>query len=344
MPAEEPDEATVRDAVRARTVLAGARHALLTLLGPRVRGWTGLIDDGGEPVLLVGADSPPARAAAAASSRRCRLDIPGATGERLVLAGQLRAVPGSAEQVARRIAGPGLTVEVPPCGDNELAAVALSVDEVLLCLPSAAEPGMRRGWLHRVHWAAGGAVSGAESKALGQGAEPRWPSTANGQRIDLAAYALAEPDLIAAYAPDLVEHLNTAHADQLRRIAAHGQLVARPVASPSRTAGALGGTAAVTEGLGSAAGAGAAGAVGLGGLANGGGGGGEAGPAWSRRLADPMDLAAVAAVAVGDLDRTGLTLWQVGPEGADELRVTFRQPLTEPRSLGLELRRLLSAD
>src|SRR5262249_37717570 len=60
MSAEEPDEAMSQLAVRARTVLAGARHALLTLPGPRVRGWTGLIDDGGEPVLLVGADSPPA--------------------------------------------------------------------------------------------------------------------------------------------------------------------------------------------------------------------------------------------------------------------------------------------
>ncbi|MDT3444977.1 MULTISPECIES: DUF2470 domain-containing protein [unclassified Pseudofrankia] len=335
MPAEEPDEAMARDAVRARTVLAGARHALLTVLGPRVRGWTGLIDDGGEPVLLVGADSPPTRAAAAGSARRCRLDIPGAAGERLVLAGQLRTVPGSAEQVARRIAGPGLTVEVPQCGGDELAAVALSVDEVLLCLPSVAEPGARRGWLHRV---AGGAASAAEGGALGQGTEPRWPSTANGQRIDLAAYALAEPDLIAAYAPDLVEHLNIAHGDQLRRIAAHGQPVAAPVPRPSRTAGALGSTA-TADGAGSAAGT--AGALGLGGVAS----GSDSGePAWTRRLADPTDLSAVAAVAIGDLDRTGLTLWQVGQDGADELRVTFRQPLTEPRSLGLELRRLLSND
>ncbi|ONH26796.1 DUF2470 domain-containing protein [Pseudofrankia asymbiotica] len=339
MPAEEPDEAMARDAVRARTVLAGARHALLTLLGPRVRGWTGLIDDGGEPVLLVGADSPPTRAAAAGSARRCRLDVPGASGERLVLAGQLRTVPGSAEQVARRIAGPGLTVEVPECGGSELAAVALSVDEVLLCLPSAAAPGARRGWLHRVHRAAGGVASGARSGALGQGAEPRWPSTASGRRIDLAAYALAEPDLIAAYAPDLVEHLNVAHGDQLRRIAVHGRPVAAPAPRPSRTAGALGSAAAAVDSMGSAAGAG--GALGLGGVA---GGSGEAEPAWTRRPADPTDLSAVAAVAVGDLDRTGLTLWQVGQDGADELRVTFRQPLTEPRSLGLELRRLLSDD
>jgi hypothetical protein len=337
MPAEEPDDATALAAVRARTVLAGARHALLTLLGPRVRGWSGLIDDGGEPVLLVGADSPPARAAAAGSVRRCRLDVPGAAGERLVLAGQLRAVPGSAEQVAQRITGPGLTVEMPPCAAGELAAVALSVDEVLLCLPSVAEPGVRRGWLHR---GAGGAAGEPAGRALGRGPEPRWPATAHGHRVELAAYALAEPDLIAAYAPDLVEHLNLAHADQLRRIAAHGRPVAVPVARLSETAGALG--APSPDGAGVATGAGGAGGgVGRSGEAS---GGGQTGPAWSRRLADPTDRSAVAAVAVGDLDRTGLTLWQVGADGADELRVTFREPLTEPRSLGLELRRLLSEE
>jgi hypothetical protein len=107
-------------ATRARTVLAGGRHALLTLPRHDVRGWTGLIDDGGEPVLLVGAGSPPT--AAAGTVRRCRIDVPGTAGERLVLAGALRAVPGTAEQVARRIAGPGLTVVVPYDGADELAA------------------------------------------------------------------------------------------------------------------------------------------------------------------------------------------------------------------------------
>jgi len=47
------------------------------------------------------------------------------------------------------------------------------------------------------------------------------------------------------------------------------------------------------------------------------------------------------AVAVAALDRTGLTWWQVDTRGVHELRVTFQDPLTEPRSLGLELRRLL---
>jgi len=322
---EEPDEAMSQLAVRARTVLAGGRHALLTLPGPRVRGWTGLIDDGGEPLLLVGAGSPPIRSAAA-SSRRCRIDVPGAGGERLVLAGQLRTVPGSAEQVARRIAGPGLTVEVPPCGAGELAAVALSVDDVLLCLPSAAEPGAPRGRRH--------GVAGSQLAEPGRGTEPRWPSTANGRRVDLAAYALAEPDLIAAYAPDLVEHLNVAHADQLRQIAVHGRPVA--VVQPSPASGALGG--AVGDSVAGPA-AGMSGALGLGAAA---GVGRETGPAEVGRLADPTDLAAVIGVAAGGLDRTGLTLWQIGPDGADEVRVTFRQPLTEPRSLGLELRRLLS--
>ncbi|MBX6388655.1 MAG: DUF2470 domain-containing protein [Frankia sp.] len=268
-------------AVRARTVLAGARHALLTLPGARVRGWAGLIDDGGEPVLLVAAGSPPTMAAA--RSRRCRIDVPGADGERLVLAGQLRTVPGDAQQVAQRIAGPGLTVMVPDEGRvDDLVALALSVDDVLLCLPTADEPGAPRrpGWARRPGRAAGG-----------RGGEPRWPTMARGQRVDLAAYALAEPDLITAYAPDLIEHLNTAHAGQLRRLAAHG----RPRSG-------------------------------------------------QRPLADPTDPVAVAGVAVSALDRTGLTLWVVGPAGADELRVTFRNELTEPRSLGMEIRRLLAED
>ncbi|ADP85075.1 DUF2470 domain-containing protein [Pseudofrankia inefficax] len=291
MAAEEPDDDTMpRLAIHARTVLAGARHALLTLPGARVCGWTGLIDDGGEPVLLVGAGSPPTLTA---GSRRCRLDVPGFTGERLVLGGQLRTMPGSAEQIARRIAGPGLRPTMPDYDDDGLVALALSVDEVLLCLPTPTEPGARRRGSR-----AGRRVNAlAGRRELGRGAEPRWPSTASGRRIELDAYALAEPDLIAAYAPDLIEHLNTAHAGQLRLIAAaHGRAVAAEVP-------------------------------------------GGAGPAVPMR---PADLASVAGIAVGTLDRDGLTLWQVDEAGAHELRVTFHNPLTEPRSLGLELRRLLT--
>lgn len=286
MAAEEPDDdAMPRLAVHARTVLAGARHALLTLPGARVCGWTGLIDDGGEPVLLVGTGSPPTLAAAA---RRCRLDVPGPAGERLVLSGRLRTMPGNARQIATRIAGPGLR-PMPDCDDDGLVALALSVDEVLLCLPTSAQPGVRRRGSR-----AGRRVNAlAGRRELGRGAEPSWPSTVSGRRVELAAYALAEPDLIAAYAPDLIEHLNTAHADQLRLIAAHGQAV----------------------------------------------GTGNAGAPEPMR---PADQGAVAGVGVGALDRDGLTLWQVDEVGAHELRVTFHTPLREPRSLGLELRRLLT--
>jgi hypothetical protein len=259
-------------ATRARTVLAGGRRALLTLPRHDVRGWTGLIDDGGEPVLLVGAGSPPT--AAAGTVRRCRIDVPGAAGERLVLAGVLRAVPGTAEQVARRIAGPGLTVVVPYDGADGLAALALSVHEVVLCLPAA--------------------PSGARGRAARQppgDTDLRWPPTATGRKVDLTAYALAEPDLIAAYAPDLIDHLNAEHTHQLHQLVSHGVPVA---------------------------------------------------PGHADRLGGAPEPATVAGVQVGALDRTGLTLWQVGADGADELRVTFRTPLTEPRSLGLELRWLLT--
>jgi len=57
------------------------------------------------------------------------------------------------------------------------------------------------------HPSAATAVSG---RPLGRRTEPAWPATAGGRRIDLDAYALAEPDLIAAYACDLIDHLNTA--------------------------------------------------------------------------------------------------------------------------------------
>ncbi|WP_045876976.1 hypothetical protein [Pseudofrankia sp. DC12] len=290
MAAEEPDDdAMPRLAIHARTVLAGARHALLTLPGARVCGWTGLIDDGGEPVLLVGAGSPPTLTAGA---RRCRLDVPGFRGERLVLGGQLRTMPGSAEQIARRIAGPGLRPTMQDYDDDGLAALALSVDEVLLCLPTPTEPGARR----RGHRAGRRVNALAGRRGLGRGAEPAWPSTASGRRIELDAYALAEPDLIAAYAPDLIEHLNTAHVGQLRLIAAaHGRTVAAEV-----------------PGTGSAA------------------------------PMRPADLSSVAGIAVGALDRGGLTLWLVDEAGAHELTVAFHNPLTEPRSLGLELRRLLA--
>ncbi|MBL7495360.1 DUF2470 domain-containing protein [Frankia nepalensis] len=320
--AEEPDDAML--AVRARTVLAGARHALLTLPGARVQGWTGLIDDGGEPVLLVGAGSPPTHAAAMVGTRGCRLDVPGTAGERLVLTGRLRTVPGSALQVARRLAGPGLTVEVPECADAELAAVALSVEGVLLCLPSTAEPGPRRGRSRRVRRLGTAAAAGPEPAdgELGRAGEPRWPSAAGGRRVDLAAYALAEPDLIAAYAPDLIEHLNVAHAGQLRQLARHGVPVEPSSTEPAqaRVSGSAQPAGPDLDPLASRA---------------------NTDERAATRLGDPTDPTLVVGVAVGELDRLGLTLWQVGTDGADELRVTFTNPLTEPRSLGLELRRLL---
>ncbi|WP_328591792.1 hypothetical protein [Candidatus Frankia alpina] len=49
----------------------------------------------------------------------------------------------------------------------------------------------------------------------------------------------------------------------------------------------------------------------------------------------------LAGVQVSGLDRYGLDLWRVDGAGAEQVRVTFRQPLIEPRSLGRELRRLL---
>ncbi|WP_313949527.1 DUF2470 domain-containing protein [Frankia sp. AvcI1] len=107
----------------------------------------------------------------------------------------------------------------------------------------------------------------------------RWPSATVDRRIDLTSYAFAEPDLISAYAPELIEHLNVGHADQMRQLARH----ARP---------------AETEGD-------------------------------------------IAGVQVSGLDRYGLDLWRVDSAGAEQVRVAFRQPLVEPRSLGRELRRLL---
>jgi hypothetical protein len=271
-------------AVRARTVLAGGRHALLSLPCERLRGWVGLIDDGGEPVLLVSSGSPPSRAVPAA--RHGRIDVPGNAGERLVLAGTLRALPGTTDQVIHRLGGFGGRVRLAG-GTDDLTPLALSVDEVLLCLPESASPGGAPA-------ASTGGATGRPSRRRGRAATRlRWPPSSAGRRIDITAYALAEPDLIAAYAPDLVDHLNGEHADVLATVAAYGT----PVAP-----------------------------------------GGGAGVPGHRAAPSP---AVIFGAEVSGLDRFGMTLWSVGADGADEVRVTFRSPLTEPRALGQELRWLL---
>ncbi|WP_261556870.1 DUF2470 domain-containing protein [Frankia tisae] len=234
---------------QARTVLAGGRTALLTLPCEQARGWVGVIDDGGEPVLMASTEGR--LAGAARNGRRSWVEVPGHAGERLILAGPLRMVPGTTEQILRRLADLGRTVSTEDGIADGLSVLALSVDDVVLCLPPTdMDCGPRR-----------------------------WTSATVGRRIDLATYAFAEPDLISAYAPELIEHLNVGHADQMRQLARH--------ALPAATDGD------------------------------------------------------VAGVQVSGLDRYGLDLWRVDGAGAEQVRVTFRRPLIEPRSLGRELRRLL---
>lgn len=255
-------------AVQARTILASGRCALLTLPSDHIRGWVGLIDDGGEPLLVVGADSRPTRAAEA--GRHARVDIPGHNGERLVLAGALRPMPGTAEQVVQRLGNLGRAVVTADGGINQLRVLAVAVDEVLICLPAGPDR-------------APAVAAGATGRQGGRSLTSRWSALGPARRVDLTSYALAEPDLVAAYAPDLIEHLNTEHADQMRQLCAHG-------AAPGTDRGA-----------------------------------------------DEIIGASVAA-----LDRAGMDMWRIGPDGADQVRVTFRSPLVEPRSLGHELRRLLN--
>ncbi|MCM3921381.1 DUF2470 domain-containing protein [Frankia sp. AiPs1] len=246
-PAHAQDMITM--AQRARTVLAGGRTALLTLPCEQARGWVGVIDDGGEPVLMAGTGGR--LASAAKNAKRSWVEVPGHAGERLILTGPLRVVPGTTEQIMSRLADLGRTVSTEDGLTDGLSVLALSVDDVVLCLPTVVRDGRPR----------------------------RWPSATVGRRIDLASYAFAEPDLISAYAPELIEHLNVGHADQMRQLARH----ALPAALEGDIAG----------------------------------------------------------VQVSGLDRYGMDLWRVDGAGAEQVRVAFRQPLVEPRSLGRELRRLL---
>lgn len=271
-------------AEQARTVLASGRCALLTLSVDHIRGWVGIIDDGGEPLLLVGADSPPARSAEA--RRRGRVDIPGHGGERLVLAGALRPLPGTAEQVVQRLAGLGRAIVVTGGSTEDLRALALSVDDVLLSVPAPGRAIRGVGTAFRSDAGPRSAHrrTGPASRARG------WSANGPARRVDLTSYALAEPDLVTAYAPDLIDHLNAEHAEQMRRLSTQADAV-----DPARR------------------------------------------PAAGRSA--PSDD--IIGARVSGLDRTGLDLWRIGPDGADEVRVTFRAPLAEPRSLGRELRRLL---
>lgn len=200
-PAQTHDMTTM--ARQARTVLAGGRTALLTLPCEQTRGWVGVIDDGGEPVLMVSAEGR--LVSAARHGRRSWVEVPGHAGERLILAGLLRVVPGTTEQILRRLADLGRTVSTEDGLTDGLSVLALSVDDVVLCLPTTDMYSRPR----------------------------RWPPATVGRRIHLASYALAEPDLISAYAPELIEHLNVGHADQMRQLARH----ALPAATGSDIAG-----------------------------------------------------------------------------------------------------------
>ncbi|OHV27204.1 DUF2470 domain-containing protein [Parafrankia soli] len=326
-------------AEQARTILAGGRCALLTLPCAHVRGWVGLIDDGGEPLLLVGADSPPARCAD--SGRRARVDVPGHNGERLVLAGVLASAAETADELVQRLGNLGRSITVTSGDISDLRVLSVAVDEVLICLPGRAEapagadraPVADRTVADRTaagsvpvatELAAGTEAAHAELAAgteLATGTEAagadlaagtevveapaprrsrvtrrargarrdaaarpggRWSSLGPARRVELTSYALAEPDLVTAYAPDLIEHLNKAHAAQMRQLAARGVTAAGSICADE-----------------------------------------------------------VIGASVTSLDRAGLDMWRIGPDGADAVRVLFRSPLAEPRSLGLELRLLL---
>ncbi|MCM3883001.1 DUF2470 domain-containing protein [Frankia sp. R82] len=152
-----------------------------------------MIDDGGEPLLVARTDGRAAQAAR--SGRRSWVDVPGHCGERLILAGTLRVVPGTIAQILCRLADLGRSVDPIDAVADGLAMLAVSVDEVVLCLPPADQAGRVR----------------------------RWSSSTVGHRIDLATYALAEPDLIDAYAPELIDHLNTRHAEQMCQLVGGGR-------------------------------------------------------------------------------------------------------------------------
>ncbi len=305
---------------RARTVIAGARHALLTLPYERVRGRVGLLDDGGEPVLLATAGSPPVHAAG--SYPTARVDIHGPQGERLVLSGSLRIVPGPAADVIARLTGPGCPAPRPPLGpgghEQDLVAIAMAVAEVILYMLTPTESctaPARTPTGHGAPRSAGvpGAPPAATTTATTEGS--RWaPQAGYGRdhvrtratetsetRIDLVAYALAEPDLIATCAPDLVTHLNTAHTEQIRRLAEYAVSVDPDRGDDARR---------------------------------------SPGPRLVRvvRSARAQELAGV---QITRLDHHGLDMWRIGPSGAEEIRIPFRAPLREPRALGGEIRWLL---
>ncbi|EFC82887.1 DUF2470 domain-containing protein [Parafrankia sp. EUN1f] len=295
-------------AEQARTILAGGRRALLTLPCANVRGWAGLIDDGGEPLLIVGADSPPVHCAGA--GRRARVDVCGHNGERLVLAGVLRLAPESTDDLVDRLADLGRTISVTAGDVSALRVLSLSVDDVLICLPERAERadrGLGSGRAaqntatSRSRPAGPAAASSSRGSRLGRSGrgsrrantvrlDGRWSALGPARRVDLSSYALTEPDLIAAYAPDLVRHLNDEHAAQVRLLAAHG---VAPTGAPQEATGA------------------------------------------------PVTPLEVIGASVTSLDRRGLDLWRVDPDGARQVRVAFSAPLDEPRSLGRELRLLL---
>jgi hypothetical protein len=210
-------------------------------------------------VLLARATSAPALATRNGSTP-ARTDVPGPAGERLVLAGTLVRIPGPVEAVLAAIqaARPSALAVVPDDDPDTLVALRLTVSEVVLSVLATGQVGL-----------AGPAGGGRRRPGA-------WASAEAAERVGLDAYALAEPDLIAAYAPDLIAHLNEAHGDILRAIAI-------------------------------------------------------------RRAAD-IDIAGA---WVTGLDRAGLNIWQVQPSGAEPVRIRFSEPLTEPRALGAELRRLL---
>ena len=158
-------------AERARTVLAGGRHALVTLPCERAHGWVGLLDDGGEPVLLVGASSPPALGAS--SEPQGRVDVPGHNGERLVLTGRLRHVPGMTDTVVRRLAGAARAVVVPGSDATDVVALAF-VGRRGPALP--ADRRSRRSWPDagrpaQVHVDAGGEATGGPGTWLAAGTD-----------------------------------------------------------------------------------------------------------------------------------------------------------------------------
>ncbi|SBW29102.1 hypothetical protein FDG2_6441 [Candidatus Protofrankia californiensis] len=195
-------------------------------------------------MLLATAGSPPAHAAG--SYPTARVDIHGPQGERLVLSGSLRVVPAPTADVIARLVGPGCPAPRPPLGpsghEQDLVAIAMVVAEVVPYMLTSTDPGTaatrtstdrgdpRSAGLPGTPPEATTAPTTKGSRRTPQAGRGRdhvrtRTTESVGTRIDLVAYALAEPDLIAAYAPDLVTHLNTAHAEQIRRLAEYAVAV-----------------------------------------------------------------------------------------------------------------------